>query len=146
MSGHMIPAITSLPALMVSILHNGRDREVLQRTADFLGSQSTFNVIESVIGGFERAEAWRQNLILSIIERSIVEGRISNREGLSEFLYKILRSEGSSNQSKTAVLLWRLGDDYALQLLKGFVNRQSAEENVEILRSLNSLCRDFSAV
>ncbi|MEE9308797.1 MAG: HEAT repeat domain-containing protein [Spirochaetia bacterium] len=132
-----LPLSGEIVKSMVTILCSGKDQEVVHRVADFLGSQSTFNIFESIIEGFERAESWRQRLVLSILERKILERRVSNREGLIEFLYKILRSEGSAHQSKAAVLLWRLGDDYAAKVLKEFLINSEAEERIAILRSLS---------
>jgi class 3 adenylate cyclase/HEAT repeat protein len=131
-----VPVSGEIISAMVNVLRTGREQEVVRRAADFLGSQSTFNVFEAVIEGFEDAEPWRQALVLAILERKILERRVSNREGLIEFLYKILRAEGNAHQSKAAVLLWRLGDDYATKVLKEFLVNQQVEGKIAILRSL----------
>jgi class 3 adenylate cyclase len=131
-----LPVSGEIVKSMVNILRNGNDQEVNRRTADFLGAQSVSNVFESVIEGFERFESWRQALVLSVLERTIIERRVSNQEGLIEFLYKILRAEAGENQSKAAVLLWRLGDEYAIKVLKGFLLNREPEEKIQILNSL----------
>jgi class 3 adenylate cyclase/HEAT repeat protein len=132
-----IPLSGEIIKSMVTILRSGKNQEVVHRVADFLGAQSAFNVFESVTDGFELAEPWRQSLVLSILERKIFERRVSNREGLIELLYKILRSEGGANRSKAAVLLWRLGDDYAYKVLKEFLLNAEGAQKVAILRSLS---------
>jgi len=65
-----LPLSGEIVKTMVTILSSGKDQEVVHRAADFLGCQSTFNVFESIIEGFERAESWRQRLVLSVLERS----------------------------------------------------------------------------
>ncbi len=136
LSGMGVALSGQLVKALVQLLRLGKDREVLQRAADILGLQYAFNVCENLIAGFDQAEAWRQSLILGVIERQIAQRRVSNRESLIEFLYKILRTVSSSNQAAAAVLLWRLGDDYALKVLGEFVRLRSAEEKLGILRSL----------
>lgn len=131
-----LPISGNIVKSMVNILLSSKDEEVARRVADFLGTQSTFNVFESVIEGFERSPTWRQALVLSILERKILERRVSNREGLIEFLYKILRSDTGNHQSTAAVLLWKQGDDYATKVLREFLSKQEAEEKIYILRSL----------
>ncbi len=136
LSGGNFPVSGELIRSMVQILKTGNDREILQRISDFLGAQSAPDVFEYVSDGYDRAESWRQGYILSIFERNAMEQRVSNREGLIEFLYKVLRGEANPNQSKAAALLWRLGDDYALKILKDFLKDQSMEGKIEILGGL----------
>ncbi|UCF99974.1 MAG: HEAT repeat domain-containing protein [Spirochaetaceae bacterium] len=136
LSGGDFPVSGELIKCMVQILKIGSDREILQRISDFLGAQSTLDVFESVSDGYDRAESWRQGYVMSIFERNAIEQRVSNREGLIEFLYKVLRGEANPNQWKAAVLLWRLGDDYAMKILKDFLKHQNVEVKMEILGGL----------
>jgi len=129
LSGRLVKAL-------VQLLRSGKDPEVLQRAADFLALQDAFNVCESLIQGFDQAESWRQSLILGVVESKIAQRKVSNREGLVEFLYKILRARGSPHKVAAAVLLWRLGDEYALKVLGQFVRLRGVEEKLGILRGL----------
>lgn len=123
---------------MVNILLTGDDQEVVRRIADFLGARFSLSVFESVADMYEHLEPWRQGLILSLLERGILENRVTEHEGLVEFLYRILRTDGGPYRSKAALLLWRLGDDYAPKLLMEFLSSKEAEEKTAILRGLHA--------
>ena len=139
-----LPASGEIVKSMVSVLRAGEDQELVNRVAEFLASQSAFNVFESVIEGFERAESWRQKLVLTVLERQVLENRVANREGMVEFLYRILRTEGGRHKSLAAVLLWRLGDDYATRVLKEMIAGAAVEEKIDILRRVSgSLVPEF---
>jgi class 3 adenylate cyclase len=136
LSGEGFALSGQLVKALVQLLRTGTDPEVLQRAADALGLQHSFDVCESLIGGFAQAEAWRQGLFLKAIGTQIVQRRVSNREGVAEFLYAILRTEGNPYQAAAAALLWRLGDHYALKVLGEFVRLRDTEENLAVLRYL----------
>jgi class 3 adenylate cyclase len=66
----------------------------------------------------------------------IEENRTTNREGLAELLYKILRNRIGGLRGQAAVLLWKLGDDFALKVLDRFLLAGEIDLRVSIVRSL----------
>ncbi len=136
LSSYKPPLGGELLKTLVSLLRGGRNQEVLGRAAELLGCQAESNILESLTQGFERFEPWRQGLVLSVLERTVTEGRVGNREGLSEFLYRALRSGGDMLPHRAAVLLWKLGDDYALEVLRDLLAKGDNEHRIRIVRAL----------
>ncbi len=136
LSSYKLPLGGELVKALISLLRGGRDQEVLGRVAELLGSQNEVNILDRVTEGFQRAEPWRQGLILGVVERALSEGRVANREGLSEFLYRALRSGGEGLAPRAAVLLWRLGDDYALEVLREQLAHGDNELRIRIVQAL----------
>lgn len=129
---------TSLEVLkaMVSLLHHGEIREVVQQAGAYLAAQQAPNLLESLLEGFERREPWRQQVILALAERTVVREGTENRSALTELLYRILRSDENGLRPIVAVFLLRLGDDYATRVLSDIVGGGSSEEKVELVRHL----------
>ena len=117
----------------------GKNREVIARIADMLSEKASFSVFETLQDIFHQSEGWKQNLVLAIVERMISEKKVTNRDGLNEFLYNILRKESSKNQTRAAVLLWRMGDDYSLTVLKDLILKGDIEEQVDIIRGFKGI-------
>jgi len=136
LSSQRFPLGGELVQALVTLMRSGRDQEVLNRVAVVLGSQNDASTLASITESFERTEPWRQGLVLAVIERRVTERRVDNREGLSEFLYKTLRSGSECLQARAAVLLWKLGDDYALKVLRGFFLTFDLERRTTMLRAL----------
>lgn len=130
------PLCGELIKALLNRLLSSQEREVLGRLAGLLGCLDDAHVLEHVTSGFERAEPWRQSLILEVIERRAAEGRIPNHEGLSEFLYGVLRSSGAQAQNHAAVLLWKLKDDYALKVLQDYMRTRDPEQQTGIIWKL----------
>jgi len=121
---------------VVKLLVRGSDQEVANRAAVVLGSLEDTDILAHITADFEQAEPWRQDLVLAVIERQIAEARVGNREGLSEFLYKELRSDSGRVQARAAVILWKLDDEYALNVLQDFFGARDLEQQADIVRQL----------
>lgn len=121
---------------LLAKLRLGNNHEILSRIAVLLGGKADFNIFDSLKEIFTAAEEWKRGLVLLVIERMIAENKITNLEGLSEFLYGILRGGGDKNLYKAAILLWKMGDEYALKILEDLIKKGSIEEKVDIVRGL----------
>ena len=116
-------------------------REVIESLSAFLGEKISLDIMESLKDMYSEGDAARKSAALAIIGRRIAAGLMANREGLIEFLYKILRGLEPASRRAAGVLLWRLGDDYAPEVMRDFLSTGSAEEKAETLRSLKGLLR-----
>jgi class 3 adenylate cyclase/HEAT repeat protein len=148
---NLIDAVEKSPQLnndqinkcMVALLRDGSQEEVARRAAAFLSGQSTLPMLESILDMYDRLEPSRRELILMILERRIQENRIADREAAVELLYRVLRDEADPHKPKAVLLLWKLGDDYAPQLLKEFLAGGSSSEIGLILQGLQGSLQDF---
>ncbi|HET6485771.1 MAG TPA: adenylate/guanylate cyclase domain-containing protein [Spirochaetia bacterium] len=130
---------------LLGVVRLGPNRQVVQEAAELLAGQPGSEALDAVKEAFDRAEPWRQAILLSIVERRVREGNVSNREGLIEFLYKVLRQQFSSLDGRAAILLWRLGDDYAQQLLRDLSRRGGLEQRTELVRGLKGFVTEEMA-
>jgi class 3 adenylate cyclase len=75
-------------------------------------------------------------MALSILARRISGGLVANRDGTVEFLYRILRGEHEASRRSAALMLHRLGDDYAPKVLNDFLSVGPEAATVGILHGL----------
>ncbi|HUX20083.1 MAG TPA: HEAT repeat domain-containing protein [Spirochaetia bacterium] len=120
----------------LELLRSGEDAEVVRQDARFLSSSSTPSLFENITAGYDKLDEWRQRIVLEALDRIVEEKRTTNREGLAEFLYKILRNRNGAMRGEAAVLLWKLGDDFALKVLDRFLRAGEMDLRVSIVRSL----------
>jgi class 3 adenylate cyclase/HEAT repeat protein len=130
------PLCGELVESLACLLGNCKDREVLGRAVELLGCQQDANILDRITADFEGREPWRQELVLAVIERRLAEGLVRNREGLSEFLYQVLRSGSGAPRLRAAVVLWKLRDEYALKVLQDYLRGGNVEQQTEIVRAL----------
>jgi class 3 adenylate cyclase len=97
----------------------------------------TENLKEAVLRGDEQVRA----ISLDILDRRIAGGMVSNRDGTVEFLFRILRGDHAPSRLSAAVMLWKMGDDYAAEVLRDFLHGQEEKDAVEILRRLKGTLR-----
>ncbi len=136
-----IPAmgLTNNPQVVKSalvLLRGGIDSEVVRQDARLISSSNAPNLFENITAGYERLDSWRQKLVLEAVDRIVEEKRATNREGMAEFLYKILRDRASTLRGRAAVLLWKLGDDFALKVLDRFLRTGEVDRRIEIVKGL----------
>jgi len=122
--------------VMLKRLSSEYDQEILSRIARLLGEKADFYVSDELTRIFQLQNDEKKATILSIFEQLFINNRISSDVGLSEFLYKVLREESVKNKIRAGALLYRLGDDYALEVLKDLLGNAELEDKVDVVRSL----------
>ena len=97
--------------------------------------------MESLRDMYASGDAARKSAVLAVMGRRMTSGFVGNREGTVEFLYKILRGSDTPRRRMAGVILWRLGDDYAAEVMRDFLSTGTVEERAETLRSLTGHLR-----
>jgi class 3 adenylate cyclase len=116
-------------------------REVTESLSAYLGDKVSLDIMESLRDMYASGDAARKSAVLAIMGRRMTSGFIGNREGTVEFLYKILRGNDTPRRRLAGVLLWRLGDDYAPEVMRDFLSTGTVEERMETLRALKGHLR-----
>ena len=116
-------------------------REVIESLSIYLGDRISLDIMDRLRDLYAGGDDARKSAVLDIMGRRIAAGLVGNREGTVEFLYKILRGTDSPRRRAAGVLLWRLGDDYASEVMRDFLSTGSTEEKAETIRSLKGLLR-----
>jgi class 3 adenylate cyclase/HEAT repeat protein len=142
-----------LSGALLHCFHREHGAEVLARIADCLGEKADSDLLEGIYKVYFECDAAKQELLLVLIDKLIRSTQILNREALVEFLYRILHSSASGAAAQIgievpagaaapigtalpALLLWKLGDSYALQLLRDAFRTEPAAPIVAALRLL----------
>ncbi|HTU01726.1 MAG TPA: adenylate/guanylate cyclase domain-containing protein [Candidatus Sulfotelmatobacter sp.] len=116
-------------------------REMVESLCSFLGEKISLDIMDSLKDMYAGGDAMRKSAALAIIGRRIAAGLMTNRDGTIEFLYRVLRGSEPACRRAAGALLWRLGDDYAPEVMRDFLSTGSAEEVAETLRSLQGILR-----
>jgi class 3 adenylate cyclase len=117
-------------------------REVQDALVSFLGESIAHDITESLKEPALTGDDRRRAAALSILDRRISKGLVANRDGTVEFLYRILRGEHEPSRRSAALMLWKLGDDYAAPVLRDFLAEAGDDAAVEILRGLQGWLRE----
>ena len=128
-NGELVKALLTRLTLSTS-------REVTESLATYLGDKVSLDINESLRDMYAGGDPRRKSTVLAILGRRITSGFIGNREGIVEFLYKILRGNDAPQRRMAGALLWWLGDDYASEVIRDFLSKGTVEEKAETLRSL----------
>jgi class 3 adenylate cyclase len=144
-----VEAITAFPAstngdlakALLTRLALSTSREVIESLSAYLGDKVSLDIMESLRDMYASGDASRKSAVLAIMGRRIASGFIGNREALVEFLYKILRGNDNPRRREAGVLLWRLGDDYAPEVIRDFLSTGAPEERAGTLRALKGQLR-----
>jgi class 3 adenylate cyclase/HEAT repeat protein len=142
-----VEAISTSPAsangdlakALLTRLSLATNREVVASLSAYLGEKISLDITERLKDMYTGGDAARGSAVLAIMGRRMAAGFPANREGTIEFLYKILRGTDSPRRRAAGVLLWRLRDDYAPQVMKDFLSTGTADEIAETLRALKGL-------
>ena len=116
-------------------------REVTESITAYLGDKVSLDIMESLRDMYASGDAARKSAVLAVMGRRMTSGFVGNREGTVEFLYKILRGSDTPRRRMAGVILWRLGDDYAAEVMRDFLSTGTVEERAETLRSLTGHLR-----
>jgi len=137
------PSSTSgeLAKALLTRLSLASSREVRDAIVAYLGDKMSLDITESLkdrgVGGDEAV----REAALAILDRRIDAKLIANRDGTIEFLYRVLRGDHQPSRRSAAVMLWKLGDEYALEVLRDFLSTDGDDTAVDILRRLQSVIR-----
>ncbi len=131
---------TRLPGQISGVLLNCFRREhnpeILARMADCLGEKAGADLLEGIYKVFPECNPGKRDLLFVTIDRLIRSKQVLNREGLGEFLYRILHGRECGTPVLPMLLLWRIGDGYALQLLQEAFRERTAPGIAAALRLL----------
>ncbi len=131
-----LPLADATVRLLLDRLLQSGELEVASRVADVIASRADFTVFDSVREIFDRSEEWKQRLCLSVLSRMILRGIVRNKVGLAEFLYKVLKGSSEDLKARAACLLWRLEDEYSLEVIRDLIGRGSIDTQEQVLQGL----------
>lgn len=131
-----VPSSTGILEAMITLMRTGQDIEVAGQAALFLATRSVPNLLSSVMDGFDHLDPRRQRIVLDLVNRKLEEARAKNVEGMSEFLYRILRNQASRLHGLAAVLLWKIGDDFAPKVISRLLEGGNNTIRIEIVHEL----------
>jgi class 3 adenylate cyclase/HEAT repeat protein len=116
--------------------------EVRDSAAGYLGEKVVLDITESLKDLALSGDDSQRAAALSILERRLGAGLVTNRDGTVEFLFRILRGEHAPSRRSAALMLWKLGDDYAPEVLRDFLASGAETETIEILTRLSGVLRE----
>ncbi|HEY9593386.1 MAG TPA: adenylate/guanylate cyclase domain-containing protein, partial [Spirochaetia bacterium] len=134
-SGELAKALIS----RLSLTASGEVRDAL---VAYLGEKVTLDITESIKPSVLSGDAEQRAAFLAVLDRRISAGLVANRDGTIEFLYRILRGDDEPSRRAAAVILWKMGDDYALEVLRDFLSAGSDEDAAAMLRHLSGYVRE----
>jgi adenylate cyclase len=133
-----------LARALLSRLSLTDSREVREAISLYLGEKISLDFTESLKEPCLSGDDALRAAALSVLERRITSGHVANRDGTIEFLYRLLRGEHEPSRRSAALMLWKMGDNYALEVLRDFLANGTEEGAVEILRRLQgNLCESL---
>jgi class 3 adenylate cyclase/HEAT repeat protein len=116
--------------------------EVRDSVARYLGEKMSLDIMESLKEPALNGDAPLRASALSVMHRRIIGGLVTNRDNAVEFLYRVLRGDHEPSRRAAALMLWKLGDDYASEVLRDFLSSGAEEATIEILRGLQGALRE----
>jgi class 3 adenylate cyclase len=125
-----------LAKALLARLSLSSSREVRDAVAKYLGEKISLDITESLKDPALSGDDERRAAALSVLDRRITAGLVANRDGTVEFLYRILRGEHEPSRRSAALMLYKLGDDYAPKVLNDFLSSDGDETVVDVLRRL----------
>jgi class 3 adenylate cyclase/HEAT repeat protein len=131
-----------LARALLSRLSLDTSREVRDALVAFLGQKVSVDIMESLKESMLSTDEARRAAALSILDRRISNGLVANRDAAVEFLYRILRGVHEPSRRSAALMLWKMGDDYAPEVLRDFLATAADENVIEILRGLQGSLRE----
>jgi len=147
---NLIDAISTMPIpldqeLRKSILARfeiENDYESIAKISGLIGEKAGTEILDDLFRLFERVSIDKKKYVLSIIKQIIERNRISKDLGLSEFLYKVLREQEGECKVLASVLLYKVEDDYSIQVIDHLFKSDENKVKLEIIRELKGALRD----
>jgi class 3 adenylate cyclase/HEAT repeat protein len=116
--------------------------EVRDSAAGYLGEKVLLDITESLKDMALSGDDSRRASALAILERRLGAGLVANRDGTVEFLFRILRGEHAPSRRSAALMLWKMGDDYAPEVLRDFLASGAEADTIEVLKRLKGVLRE----
>src|SRR5271157_438580 len=117
-------------------------REVRDALTAFLGEKVSVDITESLKEHILSGDEARRTSALAALDFRITSGLVANRDGTVEFLYRVLRGELEPSRRSAALMLWKMNDDYATEVLRDFLATGSEEAVTTILRRVSANLRE----
>ena len=144
-----IEAIGTLPptsngqvaAALIGVMRRTANRELLENAAACLGEKLDVDITAGLSDLYKLGSPLPREAALICIDRQIGTGRLANREGTAEFLYRILREAAPVERGRAAALLWKLGDDYSLEVIRDLLATAAPPERATLLLALRGHLR-----
>jgi len=131
-----IPFSTDLTHALLNRLVFDTDEEIVSKVGVLLGEKADPSIFENLIRIFYQSCEFKKLLILPAMRSIAQRTGMKPDLALSEFLYRVLREEGIKIAVQASTLLYRLGDDYSIKILRDLIEKGSHEEKIQVLRDL----------
>ncbi len=138
-----LPPTSSGPVAtaLIGVLRRTTNRELLEKAATCLGEKADVDITAGLSDLYRLGSPLPREAALICIDRQISAGRLANREGTAEFLYRILREAAPVDRGRAAALLWKLGDDYSLEVIRDLLATAAPPERAALLLALRGHLR-----
>ncbi len=138
-----LPPTSSGPvaAALIGVMRRTANRELLEKAATCLGEKADVDITAGLSDLYRLGSPLPREAALICIDRQIAAGRLANREGTAEFLYRILREAAPVDRGRAAALLWKLGDDYSLEIIRDLLATAAPPERAALLLALRGHLR-----
>lgn len=124
---------------MITLLRGCRDLDVARAAGRYLAVKPVPSLLTRVTEDFDRVDEQHQALVLEAIDSSFQNARPGNTDALSEFLYRFLRTSTGRLRGVAAVLLFRLGDEFAPKVILRLLAEGDNELRAEVVRGLGGI-------
>lgn len=112
------------------------DPEVASKLVEILGSQAEAGIAGALIAVYDRFDEWKKTLAITLLCRIARKCGPETRPSLTEFLYRVLRSDPLGVVARVPAGLLALGDDYAPNVLRDLLLRMGPAEQCMVVRDL----------
>jgi class 3 adenylate cyclase len=144
-----VEAIAALPptpngamaAALLGVLRRTANREILEKAAVCLGEKTAVDLASGVRDLYRLGGALQHEAALISLDRQAASGRLADRESVVEFLYGVLRQAAPGERVPAAALLWKLGEEYALEVIRDVLADGTPSERAALLAALRGHLR-----
>jgi class 3 adenylate cyclase len=141
LSARQFPLSSKLLQGIINVITIERDQEVIARVCGLLGDKADYTILDNLIKIYPEVEDCKRLQILSVVEQLVIRNKVSSDLGLSEFLYRAVRKGSLKNKLRIAIILYRIGDDYAVKVLQSLVQNIEVNDKIEVVHGLHGALR-----
>jgi class 3 adenylate cyclase len=117
------------------------DSEIALKLVDLLGTRGHEVVAGALTEVYDRLDEWKKTLAMSLLARIAQRTAAESRSALTEFLYRVLRTDSPKVLARVPSALMALGDDYAPNVLRDLLPRLGPAEQAILVRDLRDNLR-----
>jgi class 3 adenylate cyclase/HEAT repeat protein len=144
-----VDAIAALPptpsgavaAALLGVLRRTTNREILEKAAACLGEATEIDLASGLRDLYRLGGALQREAVLVALDRRAAAGRLDDRESVVEFLYGVLREGEPAERAPAAALLWNLGEEYALEVIRDLLAAGAPGERAALLEAMRGHLR-----